>query len=112
MRFLRVSAQKTRLVVDQIRGRRVDDARAYLRSCRKAVARDVYKLLMSAVANTENSERAALVDTEELYVTRAHVDGGPMAKRAQPAPMGRQYPIMKRHCHVTIELGTPSGSQE
>ena len=108
LRYLRASAQKTRLVVDQIRGRRVDAARALLRNSRKAVARDVLKLLMSAVANTENRAEAGLVDTDELFVTRAFVDEGPVAKRIQPAPMGRAFPILKRSCHVTIELGTIS----
>ena len=107
MRYLGSSAQKTRLVVDQIRGKRVDEARAYLRSCRKSVAHDILKLLMSALANTEaRPDKAAMIDADELVVTRAQVDQAPSLKRIQPAPMGRAYPILKRYCHVTIELGT------
>lgn len=107
LRYLRASAQKTRLVVDQIRGLRVDEARAFLKNSVKRVAADVLKLLQSAQANTEaKAERAAMFDADELYVTKAFVDEGPMMKRTQPAPMGRAYPIHKRTCHVTIELGS------
>ena len=107
LRHLRSSAQKTRLVVDQIRGRRVDEARALLRASRKAVAHDLEKLLRSALANTENKpEVMAMIDADELVVTRVEVGDGPMMKRTQPAPMGRAYPIRKRSCHVTIELGS------
>lgn len=106
LRHLRSSAQKTRLVVDQIRGRRVDEARAVLQASRKAVARDLLKLLLSAVANTENrQDLMAMVDADQLVVTRAEVGDGPVLKRIQPAPMGRAYPIRKRSCHVTLELG-------
>jgi large subunit ribosomal protein L22 len=107
MRYLGSSAQKTRLVVDMIRGHRVDEARALLRNSRKAVARDILKLLMSAVANTENAPGGAgMIEPEELFVTRAEVGEGPMQKRIQPAPMGRAFPIHKRSCHITLELGT------
>jgi large subunit ribosomal protein L22 len=106
LRHLRSSAQKTRLVVDQIRGRRVDEARAVLQASRKAVARDLLKLLLSAVANTENrQDLMAMLDADQLVVTRAEVGDGPVLKRIQPAPMGRAYPIRKRSCHVTLELG-------
>jgi large subunit ribosomal protein L22 len=104
LRYLGTSAQKTRLVVDQIRGQQVDSAFAFLRHCKKGVAVDILKLLRSAVANTENGPEAAMLDTADLYVSRAQVDQGPSLKRIQPAPMGRAYPILKRQCHVTIEL--------
>jgi large subunit ribosomal protein L22 len=107
LRYLRASAQKTRLVVDQIRGLRVDEARAILKNSVKRVAHDVLKLLQSAQANTESRpDSAAMFDVDDLYVTRAWVDEGPTQKRTQPAPMGRAYPIRKRTCHVTIELGS------
>ena len=107
LRYVRSSAQKTRLVVNQIRGQRVDEARALLMASRKAVARHVLKLLLSAVANTENRpDVKAMADVDELYVTRVEVGDGPAMKRIQPAPMGRAYPIRKRTCHVTIELGS------
>jgi large subunit ribosomal protein L22 len=107
LRYLRASAQKTRLVVDQIRGLRVDEARAILKNSIKRVAKDVLKVLQSAHANTEaKADQAAMFDADSLFVTRAWVDEGPMMKRTQPAPMGRAYPIRKRTCHVTIELGS------
>jgi large subunit ribosomal protein L22 len=107
LRNLRASAQKTRLVVNEIRGLRVDEARAFLRNSVKRVARDVLKLLQSAQANTESrGEQASMFDADELFITKAFVDEGRMAKRSQPAPMGRAYPIHKRTCHVTIELGS------
>ncbi len=112
LRYLRASAQKTRLVVDQIRGKRVDEARAVLKNSIKRVAREVLKVLQSAQANTEaRPETAAMFDADELYVTRAFVDEGPITKRSQPAPMGRAYPIHKRTCHVTIELGSIGTAQ-
>ena len=111
LRHLGSSAQKTRLVVDQIRGRRVDEARALLQASRKAVARDLLKLLLSAVANTENrQDLMAMLDADQLVVTRAEVGDGPVLKRIQPAPMGRAYPIRKRSCHVTFELGGIPGA--
>ena len=106
LRYLRGSAQKTRLVVDQIRGKRVDEAGDLLKNSRKRAAAHIYKVLMSAVANTENAADAALIDTDELRVVGAWVDEGPVMKRIRPAPMGRAFPIRRRTCHVTLELGT------
>jgi large subunit ribosomal protein L22 len=68
---------------------------------------------MSAVANTENQgQSVGLVDTDQLVVRRLVVDEGPSAKRIQPAPMGRAFRIIKRTCHVTIEIGTREGKRE
>lgn len=106
LRHLRGSAQKARLVIDQIRGKRVDEAGDLLRNSRKRAAQHLYKVLMSAVANTENAPDAALVDTDELRVVRCWVDEGPVMKRIRPRAMGRAFPIQKRSCHVTVELGT------
>ena len=112
LRYLRAPAQKTRLVIDAIRGRRVDDAFAFLKTSRKSVAGDLLKLLTSAVANAENAPDAAMVDVDELWVTRAEVGEGPVLKRIQPAPMGRAFPILKRQCHVTLEVGAPARAGE
>ena len=106
LRYLRGSAQKARLVIDQIRGKRVDEAGDLLRNSRKRAAQHVYKVLMSAVANTENAADAAMVDTDELKVVRAFVDEGPVMKRIRPRAMGRAFQVKKRTCHVTVELGT------
>lgn len=112
LRYLRAPAQKTRLVIDQIRGKRVDEAFSILRFSKKSVSDDVLKLLRSAVANTENSPDAAMIDPDELWVTRAEVGEGPLIKRIQPQPMGRAFPIHKRQCHVTLEVGTPISAGE
>ena len=104
LRFLKTSAQKTRLVVDQIRGRRVEEALSILHFSPKIVSKDLEKLLRSAVANAQQGERR--VDVDELYVSKASVDGGPIEKRIRVRSMGRVFRIMKRQCHVTLQLDT------
>ncbi len=103
LRYLGTSAQKTRLVVDLIRGRDVGEALATLHHIRKAVASDIGRLLDSAVANAHQKRQE--VDIDRLYVKKAFVDGGPSLKRIRPAPMGRAFRVLKRMCHVTIGLG-------
>jgi len=102
MRYLGSSAQKTRLVVDLIRGKGIDEALATLRNTRKTVAKDVLKVVSSAVANAR--VRKEDVDVDRLFISRAMVDGGPTMKRIRPAPMGRAFRILRRSCHITIEL--------
>jgi large subunit ribosomal protein L22 len=102
LRYLGTSAQKARLVVDLIRGKDVGEALATLRYTHKAVARDIGRLLDSAVANARQKRQD--VDVDRLFVRTAFVDGGPMLKRIRPAPMGRAFRILKRMCHVTIGL--------
>lgn len=102
LRYLGVSAQKTRLVVDQIRGRTAGDALAVLRASRKRVARDVAKLVESAVANAQQKD--AKVNVDRLVVARATVDEGPPLKRARANSMGRVFRILKRTCHVRIDM--------
>ncbi|HEV8335581.1 MAG TPA: 50S ribosomal protein L22 [Candidatus Polarisedimenticolia bacterium] len=102
MRYLGSSAQKTRLVVDLIRGKRVEEALATLRVTKKGVAKDVSKVVASAVANARVKKED--VDVDRLFISRATVDGGPSLKRIRPAPMGRAFRILRRSCHITIEL--------
>ncbi len=102
LKYLGTSAQKTRLVVDQIRGLGVNEAIATLGESPKTVSRDVVKLLRSAVANAEKGDQR--VDADTLYVSRAFVDNGPSTKRIRPATFGRAFRILKRTCHVTLEL--------
>ena len=102
LRYLGTSPQKVRLVVDQIRGQGVEDALALLRFSPKAVARDLERLLKSAVANAE--QRPEKVDVDLLRVARAAVDPGPTQKRVRFRAMGRAFRIHKRSCHVTLEL--------
>jgi len=109
LRYLGTSAQKTRLVVDLIRGKDVGEAAATLRYTKKAVAPDIERLLGSAVANARLKGQD--IDVDRLYVRTAFVDGGPSMKRIQPAPMGRAFRILKRMCHVTIGLGERKAPQ-
>jgi large subunit ribosomal protein L22 len=102
LRFLKTSAQKTRLVVDQIRGKQVGEALSILHYSTKIVSKDLEKLLRSAVANAQQGER--LVDVDDLFISKAHVDGGPIEKRVRVRSMGRVFRIMKRRCHVTLQL--------
>jgi large subunit ribosomal protein L22 len=109
LRYLGTSAQKARLVVDLIRGQSVGEALARLRFTKKAVARDVLRLLDSAVANARQKHQET--DVDRLYVRTAFVDGGPSLKRIRPAPMGRAFRVLKRMCHVTIGLGERTEAQ-
>jgi large subunit ribosomal protein L22 len=102
MRYLRSSPQKTRLVVDQIRGLDANKALATLDESRKSVARDVSKLLRSAVANAQKGDQR--VDADTLFVSRAWVDCGPSLKRSRAATFGRAFRILHRTCHITVEL--------
>ena len=103
IRHLRGSAQKARLVVDLIRGRRVGEAQWILASTKKYASEHIKKLLDSAVANAIDKNPA--VNPDELMVAKAYVDEGFRMKRVRPAPMGRAYRVQKRTCHVTLELG-------
>jgi large subunit ribosomal protein L22 len=107
LRHLPASPQKVRLVVDQIRGKSVQQAVDILRLSDKAASRPLVKLLRSAIANAEH--RAEGVDLDRLYVKEAFVDGGPSLKRIRPAPMGRAFRVLKRQSHVTIKLDTRKG---
>jgi len=104
LRYLRRSPQKVRLVVDQIRNRGVEDALSLLRHQKRAVAKDLEKLLLSAVANASVGEQR--VDPDILYVSRVFVDAGPTQKRMRHRAMGRVFQILKRSSHVTLELDT------
>jgi large subunit ribosomal protein L22 len=107
-KYLGTSAQKTRLVLDQIRGLGVNEAMAVLRESPKSVSRDVLKVLVSAVANAEKGDQR--VDADTLYVSRAIADVGPSLKRIRPATFGRAFRILRRSCHVTVELEAVPGA--
>ena len=102
LRYLKASPQKVRLVADLIRGKKVDEALQILRFTRKGSAKDLEKLLRSAVANAENKENGP--DVDELVVSKIYVNEGPREKRVQPAPMGRAFRIQKRKAHVTVHV--------
>ena len=102
-RYVRSAPRKARLVMEHIRGRPVEQARAILGFTPRAVSGDILKLLESAVANAEsNYEHAA----DELRVQKAYVDEGPTIKRYRPRALGRATRINKRTSHMTIELTT------
>jgi large subunit ribosomal protein L22 len=100
---VRVSPRKARLVVDQIRGRSVPEARTILAFSTRAAARDVEKVLRSAVANAEMNPSRQW-NGDDLYVKAAYVDEGVTLKRWKPRARGRVNRIMKRTCHITIKL--------
>ncbi len=99
-RFVRVSARKARLVLDQIRGKSVGEALATLSYTPRAAARIVEKVLRSAVANAEHNHQVRNLD--DLRVVSATADGGPSMKRVQPRAMGRAFHIRHRTSHLTI----------
>ncbi|MHB0947619.1 MAG: 50S ribosomal protein L22 [Gemmatimonadaceae bacterium] len=103
-RTTRQSPYKMRLVIDEIRGKSVNDALAYLAFSKKHAAKQIEKTLRSAVANAEQAARQsnAALDVDDLYVKHAVVNEGPKLKRFTPAAMGRATPIQKRTSHVEI----------
>jgi large subunit ribosomal protein L22 len=105
-RFMRVSPQKARLVLDLIKGRRVEDALNTLTFTKKRVAATVEKLLRSAVqnANYVSQEKGLDVDVDNLYVKRAVANDGPRMKRIRPAPMGRAYRYVRRLAHIEVAI--------
>jgi large subunit ribosomal protein L22 len=109
-KYLRGSAQKARLVVDMIRGKRVGEALAILRFTNKRAASGIEKCLRSAIANaTETAERENVsVDPDELVVKTCFVDMGPTKhrRRVRPAPQGRAYREQRHFCHVTVTVST------
>ena len=100
-KFVRGSPQKARLVLDLIRGKDVDKAMSTLRFARRAVAKDIEKVLRSAVANAQQKEGGE-EDTGDLYVRECYADQGPTLKRIRAAPMGRAFRIIKRTSHLTV----------
>jgi large subunit ribosomal protein L22 len=100
-RHIRTSAQKAKLVLDQIRGRNVNDALATLRYSRKLIAKDIEKVLRSAIANAQQKEGFA-GDVDRLFVSACYANQGPSMKRVRPAPMGRAFRVVKRTAHLTV----------
>ncbi|MFL6304675.1 MAG: 50S ribosomal protein L22 [Candidatus Sulfotelmatobacter sp.] len=109
-RYVRVSPQKARLVVDLIRGVQAGDAINILRGVNKRIAPAVEKVLRSAIANAEN--KSAEVDVDKLVVTEAYVNEGPRTKRIRPAPMGRAYRYQRRMAHIVVKVGEKAEAGE
>ena len=100
-KYVRTAPRKARLVIDHIRGKDVDQARAILVHTPRAASRDVLKLLDSAIANAENSHDLV---ADDLKIGKVYVDEGPTLKRYRPRALGRATRIRKRTSHMTIEL--------
>ena len=114
VRFTRVSPQKARLVLDLIKGRKVEDALNILAFTKKRVAATVEKLLRSALENANylSSEKGIDVDVDKLYVKQAVANDGPRMKRIRPAPMGRAFRYVRRIAHIEIVLAERGQSGE
>jgi large subunit ribosomal protein L22 len=100
-RFVRISPQKIRLVCDQIRGKRVEEALSVLEFTPRKGAKLVAKVLRSGIANAENNQN---LDVDALFVKRIEVGPGPTLKRFLPRAQGRATPLLKRTSHITIVL--------
>ncbi len=100
-KFLRISPRKARLVVEHIRGRTVPEARTVLAFTDRAAAREVEKLLRSAVSNAEANHNLI---GDDLVVKAVFVDAGPVIKRWRARARGRSVRVRKRTCHITMTL--------
>ena len=105
-KYIRISPQKARLVMDQIRGRSVANALEILEFSAKKAAHPIRKTLESAIANAEHNEGA---DIDELKVVEAFVNEGPTLKRWLPRAKGRATSIFKRSSHITVRVGDKPG---
>src|SRR6201995_5943625 len=113
-RFQRVSPQKARLVLDLIKGRRVEEALQTVMFTKKGVAPLVEKVLRSAVQNANHlsDEQGLDVDVDNLYVKTAVANDGPRMKRIRPAPMGRAYRYQRRLCHIIVTVAEKGKAAE
>ena len=111
-KYVRGSSQKARLVIDLIRGKKVEQALSILEFSRKRAAGPIEKVLRSAIANAE--ERSPNIDVEELFVKEAFVNLGPtkMRYRVRPAPMGRAFRERRHQCHITIRVSDGQDEEE
>ena len=105
LRFVRLSPLKARLVADQVRGQKVDQALNILKFSRQRAAGIIKKVLESAIANAENNNGA---DVDELKVSEIFVDEGPVMKRIRPRAKGRADRILKRTSHITVRVADGS----
>jgi large subunit ribosomal protein L22 len=106
-KWVRTSARKARLVLDHVRGLSVPEARTVLAFSERAVARDIERVLRSAVANAEASHGMA---GDELVITAAYADEGPTLKRWRARARGRVARIKKRTCHITVKVAMPDSN--
>ena len=102
-RYIRMSPQKARLVIDLIRGRDVNEALMTLKFTNKRATGPIEKVVRSAIANA--TEKHESLDVDNLFVEKAYINEGPRLKRIRPAPMGRALGYQRRMSHITVELG-------
>ena len=102
-KYIRTSAQKAGLVLALIRGRAVNQALATLKFTRKTVAKDIAKVLQSAIANAQQKDGFG-GDVDRLFVSECYANNGPSQKRVRPAPMGRAFRVVKRTTHLTVAV--------
>ncbi len=100
-KYVRMSPQKVRLVVDEVRGKGVDEALTMLKFMPQAAAKPIYKTIRSAIANAEENEG---LSREDLYIARITADGGPTRRWRRFGARGRFKPIRKRSAHITVVL--------
>ena len=101
-RYVNISPQKARLVIDLVRGQRANDAIQVLKNTNKRIAPSVEKVLQSAIANAQHLDEN--VDVDLLVVAEAYVNEGPRMKRIRPAPMGRAYRYQRRMSHTVVKV--------
>lgn len=105
LRYLRSTARKARLVADAVKGRKVGDALSMLRyTIKKGVARDVAKVIKSAVANMQSRHAEANINVDTLRIKAIAVDQGPVLKRFRPGAQGRANRILKHMCHISVTV--------
>jgi large subunit ribosomal protein L22 len=109
-RYVRISPQKARLVVDMIRGQQAGEAVNILNAVNKGITGVVEKVLKSAIANAENL--SSEVDVDKLFVSEAYVNEGPRQKRIRPAPMGRAYRYQRRTSHIVVKVSERAAEAE
>ena len=107
-KYIRTSPRKARLVLDLIRGRDAGEAINLLRFTKKRIAREVQKVLRSAIANAEG--KSETIDVDQLYVSAAYAEDGPRGRRIRPAPMGRAHPYVRRSCHIVVQVAEKAGT--
>lgn len=109
-RYLRVTPQKARRVVDLIRGQQATEALAVLKFAEQSASDPIYKLVASGIANArvQADKLGEAFDENELVISEAFVDEGPTMKRFRPRAQGRAYRINKRTSHITVVVATPS----
>lgn len=107
-RYVRSAPRKVRLVIDHIRGESVEEARVFLQFTPRHAARDVSKVLESAIANAEHNHE---LDGDDLHVVKAYVDEGPTLKRWRPRAKGRATQILKRTSHITVVVSNVTANE-